>query len=377
MKNLYNPDSATPSWAKADKSGLIARAGEKYNFMSQDYGIKVDGDKKHYRLGQLSMVFDGVGGNRGGREISQFVGQKVELFFKENQYRIINAKDIKEIDAFTQELARVAQNAGIEFGEKYPQFKDAATTMAGFFIHPFGVTPVGCGDSVVGMLFPNGAHQELLIRDSYVAQQIQAGVLSKADAGMSAHRNIVTQTINAHGINNNVSFGHYKSNLRDLVNYTFYATSDGTIDVNHPDYQGLEFKQSGIIRLIKQEIKSKGSEILKFLQNHDDATIAISTIESPNDKRDLLKKYWPYLFPLVAAVLAAGVIAVSDTGHNTGPNKPIPTSTPRPVPTIVIKSIDTITTPEPIKTPDSKPTLKAPIPTVTLIPPSTPTRPKK
>lgn len=170
------------SWAAATHPGRRRASNEDSYCARPDLG--------------LFVVADGMGGHVAGEVASRLAVDAIEAVVEsreadEGEIRTLSAAEQRLNAAFREARQRIASETS-----QQPRLRGMATTASAVLVTPEGCAIGHVGDSRV-YLRREGVLQQLTRDHSWVAEQVNLGVLSPEDARQHPWRNVVTRALSA------------------------------------------------------------------------------------------------------------------------------------------------------------------------------------
>lgn len=180
----------------------------------------------------LFVVADGMGGHVAGEVASRLAVDAIEATIASGE---CCDNGTRSLSAAEQRLQAAFQQAGrsiVSETSQHPRLRGMATTASALLVTADGWAIGHVGDSRV-YLWRDGVLQQLTRDHSWVAEQVQLGVLSAEDARQHPWRNVVTRALSAAEVPA-VDFSPFSPQEHDLL----LLSSDGLHGVVSDEFIG-------------------------------------------------------------------------------------------------------------------------------------------
>jgi protein phosphatase len=145
----------------------------------------------------LYLVADGMGGHAGGAHASQTCVDVVNRVVARGLSGKLALPRDAATAAFSELLGQAASEASARIfdrGMQDPELQGMGTTLTGIFFHRDKAHIVHIGDSRCYLL-RGGTVRQLTNDHSWLNEQVQAGLMTEAEAAMSDLRHIITRSV--------------------------------------------------------------------------------------------------------------------------------------------------------------------------------------
>ncbi len=183
-------------------------------------GLKRQKNEDHVRVyelndGLLSVLCDGLGGNRGGDVASKLAVESFHLNFSQN-HTADNMEKIHKSILFANEKI-------ILTGQQNDEFTGMATTIEVLYIQDDDAYWAHIGDSRIYMLKEDSLLQ--ITRDhSFVQKLLDDGYITEKEAEKHPHKNVIMRAL---GDKHELTIDSNKMNLSKISKWKFLVCSDG------------------------------------------------------------------------------------------------------------------------------------------------------
>jgi PPM family protein phosphatase len=174
-----------------------------YSWGETDVGMKRDHNEDSYLVAgdiDLFLVADGMGGHAGGEMASGIAVQTVEKYVRENSELIDPSRDhsgaVKKspVAKLLGDSIRQACAAIYHKSIELPELRGMGTTATGLVFHQKHAFIAHVGDSRAYVV-RNGVPLQLSKDHSLVNEQLEAGLITEAQARKSRFKNIITRSV--------------------------------------------------------------------------------------------------------------------------------------------------------------------------------------
>lgn len=183
-------------------------------------GLKRQKNEDHVRVyelndGLLSVLCDGLGGNRGGDVASKLAVESFHLNFSQNHTADTMEKIHKSILFANEKI--------ILTGQQNDEFTGMATTIEVLYIQDDDAYWAHIGDSRIYMLKEDSLLQ--ITRDhSFVQKLLDDGYITEKEAEKHPHKNVIMRAL---GDKHELTIDSNKMNLSKISKWKFLVCSDG------------------------------------------------------------------------------------------------------------------------------------------------------
>jgi len=174
-----------------------------YSWGETDVGMKRDHNEDSYLVAgdlDLFLVADGMGGHAGGEMASGIAVRTVEKYVRENSELIDPSRDhagaVKKspVAKLLGDSIRQACAAIYHKSIELPELRGMGTTATGLVFHQKHAFIAHVGDSRAYVV-RNGVPLQLSKDHSLVNEQLEAGLITEAQARKSRFKNIITRSV--------------------------------------------------------------------------------------------------------------------------------------------------------------------------------------
>lgn len=144
----------------------------------------------------LFVVADGMGGHVAGEVASRLAVDAIEATIVSGECCETGTRPLSRSEQRLQAAFRHAGESIVSETSQHPRLRGMATTASALLVSDEGWAIGHVGDSRV-YLWRDGVLQQLTRDHSWVAEQVQLGVLSAEDARQHPWRNVVTRALSA------------------------------------------------------------------------------------------------------------------------------------------------------------------------------------
>ncbi len=144
----------------------------------------------------LFVVADGMGGHVAGEVASRLAVDAIEATIISGECCQDGPRQLSLAEQRLQAAFQQASRSIVSETSQHPRLRGMATTASALLVTEDGWAIGHVGDSRV-YLWRNGVLQQLTRDHSWVAEQVQLGVLSPEDARQHPWRNVVTRALSA------------------------------------------------------------------------------------------------------------------------------------------------------------------------------------
>src|SRR5690606_22793465 len=144
----------------------------------------------------LFVVADGMGGHVAGEVASRLAVDAMEATIVSGECCADGSRPLSQAEQRLQAAFQQASRSIVSETSQHPRLRGMATTASALLVSADGWAIGHVGDSRV-YLWRAGVLQQLTRDHSWVAEQVQLGVLSPEDARQHPWRNVVTRALSA------------------------------------------------------------------------------------------------------------------------------------------------------------------------------------
>ncbi len=144
----------------------------------------------------LFVVADGMGGHVAGEVASRLAVDAIEATIVSGECCDTGTRQFSSSEQRLQAAFRHASRSIVSETSQHPRLRGMATTASALLVSEDGWAIGHVGDSRV-YLWRDGVLQQLTRDHSWVAEQVQLGVLTEEDARQHPWRNVVTRALSA------------------------------------------------------------------------------------------------------------------------------------------------------------------------------------
>lgn len=167
-------------WAAATHPGRRRAANEDSHCARPDLG--------------LFVVADGMGGHAAGEVASRLAVEAIESTIVSGEFSPAGTRDMSDAEQRLHAAFDHASRCIVSETTQHPRLRGMATTASALLVTGDGWAIGHVGDSRV-YLWRDGVLQQLTRDHSWVAEQVQLGVLTPEDARQHPWRNVVTRAL--------------------------------------------------------------------------------------------------------------------------------------------------------------------------------------